>query len=101
MLEITTASNGVHPAEDEREIRLRKELKEKGKALEEKQKLLRVKEIEYRRLVVAKDRAVNEVIVPSIRERLFYEYLLYQLCTLFYLRQITFLFMKSHSIQSC
>lgn len=41
--------------------RLRKELKEKSKLLEEKLKLLRTKEVEFRRVTLSKDKAAKEV----------------------------------------
>ena len=40
---------------------MRKELKEKSKLLEEKLKLLRTKEVEFRRVTLSKDKAAKEV----------------------------------------
>lgn len=41
--------------------RLKKELREKSKLLEEKLKLLRTKEVEFRRVMLSKDKAAKEV----------------------------------------
>ena len=45
----------------ESDQRLRKELREKSKLLEEKLKLLRTKEVEFRRVTLSKDKAAKEV----------------------------------------
>jgi hypothetical protein len=45
----------------ESDSKLRRELREKSKMLEEKLKLLRVKEVEFRRVTLSKDKAAKEV----------------------------------------
>lgn len=45
--------------------RLRRELKEKNKMLEEKLKLLRSKEMEFRKVCLVKDKAAKEVRVSD------------------------------------
>ena len=49
-------------AESETDQKLRRELKEKSKLLEEKLKLLRLKETEFRKVSLSKDKASKEVI---------------------------------------
>ena len=52
----------VRTAVTDTDQRLRKELKEKSKLLEEKLKLLRLKEAEFRRVSLSKDKAAKEVV---------------------------------------